>query len=221
MGAVAAVSDKRQCAGRNCDAPRPISGRHCHIAHCRELRRRPARLQRRSRPTWAARSKRGPRPPRTAGAPGSSGHTGAPGAARSRCANPKHPCELRAAVLHRAMRAGRGACHSLLRNQKEAGDLPDGYFGVMRDHSESGRQSAGRSLREVNEPVMRPRCLIAPTPSGVTTICCARNQPAARHRSHVQSSLCDRSTSWSILDDVVDLRTSDSTILSEPSSSFR
>jgi hypothetical protein len=146
---------------RNCDAPCPISGRHCHIAHCGELQRRPARLQGRSRPTWAARPKRGPGPPRTAGTTGSSGHTGAPWAARSRCANPDHPCELRAAVLHRPMRAGGGACHSLLRDQKEAGDLPHGYLGVMRDHSESGRQSAGRSVREGSEPVMRPRRLLS------------------------------------------------------------
>jgi hypothetical protein len=43
--------------------------------------------------------------PGTAWATGSSGHARAPGAARSRFANPEHPCELRAAVVHRPMRA--------------------------------------------------------------------------------------------------------------------
>jgi hypothetical protein len=146
---------------RNCDAPRSISGRHRRIAHCGGLQRRRACFQGGSRPAWAARPKRGPRPPRAAGATGSGRDTRAPGAARSRRADPDHPCELRAAVLHRPMRAGGSTCHSLLRDQKEAGDLPHRYFGVVRNHSESGRQSAGRSVREGNEPVMRSRCLIA------------------------------------------------------------
>ena len=149
---------------RKCDAPHSISGGRRHVAHCSGLQRRPACFQWRPRPTWTARPKRGPGPPGTAGATGSGGHARASGPARSRFANPDHPCELRAAVVHRPMRAGRGACHSLLRHQKEAGHLPHGHFGVMRDHSESGRQSAGRSLREGNEPVMRPRLIAQANP---------------------------------------------------------